>query len=190
MMSLSLSSWLWFYHNFIFHLLNWSYINIGSCRLLPRYASHYCEVMAFIPCWLIIIIHYHIDGLDFDCFPPLEACINLSGTMKVSNQVGGFQVRFDLRVSCSCTQSELCHQQYGLSFYLWEAALTIANKVFGVSWTTLTNNSKEDFSYLVCRSVRLSKAYGSSIVSSDEKISFKLYMYMYISTYIYYYMYL
>lgn len=128
--------------------------------------------MAFMPCWLIIIIHCLIDGLDVDCFPPLEACITLSGTMKVSNQVRDFQVRFDSRVSCPCTQSELCHQRYGLPFYLWEAALTIANKVFGVSWTTLTNNSKDDFSYLLYRSVRLSKAHGSSIVSSDEKILF------------------
>ena len=129
MMSLTLSSWLWFYHHFIFHFLSWSYINLESCRLLPRHASHYWKVMAFMSCWLIIIIHCLIDGLDVDCFPPLEACITLSGTMKVSNQVGGFQVRFDLRVSCPCTQSELCHQRYGLSFYLWKAALTIANKV-------------------------------------------------------------
>lgn len=108
--------------------------------------------------------------------------------MKVSNQVGGIQVRF--LVPIPKVNYVISDRDLPSTSGKQLEAVTIANKVFGVSWTTLTHNSKEGFSYLVYRSVRLSTAHGSSIVSSAEKKIFKLYMYIYISTYMYYCMYL
>lgn len=79
------------------------------------------------------------------CFPPSAIYIALPGSMKTGPQEGGFQVQSASNLPSPV--SRVC----GVS-NLWEAkdiAIVIACIVWGVSWATLTNNTKGDFSRFI-----------------------------------------
>jgi hypothetical protein len=69
-----------------------------------------------------------------------------------SHQRGGCQVSSSSGASDLCVQST-CLQQKGLNFcfYGWQLskATAMAYAGFGISWTTRTNNPKEDFSSMM-----------------------------------------
>lgn len=141
---------------------------------------------------LIVITHWHYRWVSLWLFLSLGACIVLSGTLKANNQAEEFwsDSVWGLLVPVAKVHSIFINNDFPSSSRESPKKITMTSKVFGVFWKILTNYSKEGFSYLVYRCVRLSKAHRGSIVITDEKILFKLYMYIYISSYMYYYKYL
>lgn len=74
-------------------LFNSSQVQLESCWLQPRYAYHYCTLMVIVSCWLLVIHIVSQLGRTIICFPPLEACMMPSGTMRANPQGRDFLVR-------------------------------------------------------------------------------------------------
>lgn len=104
---------------------------------LPRHVNYFDHLQKL---WLV-----RTTG----CFPPLEACMVPSNTLKASPQVGVFQVRAISDSKVPVSEVLQCLLQIRLVFF-WEdnhqkqliLFILFLYLFFGVSWTSLTDNSK------------------------------------------------
>lgn len=85
------------------------------------------------------------SGEDHFSFP-LEDCMALSGTMKATSPGGGgFQVNSSSGLPSLESAVHDILSNKDLTSHLWGQPRAIAHNILRLSWTSLTNNSKQGF---------------------------------------------
>lgn len=118
---------------------------------------------------------------DYRSLPFLEACMAPSGSMKASSQKRGVQGRSSSGPPGPVSEM---HVSSAIGTYLPHLGggggdprtTAVAYNILGVSWTTLTINTKDMLMSVWCWDFFGSMALWGSIISSDGKFVFKSYM--------------
>lgn len=161
-------------------LLSRPYIQVESYWIPQKYVCHYwslifCNSGRCSTLWMSFL----------GCFPPYKACIVSVGITKASPQRENFKNRSSSGLWALVSKLHIVFRNRDLPSISRKQlrAIAIDSTDLGSSWKTLTNNFKEELSYLVF--VMQSMTLVGKHCYLTYEISFKLYMF-FTQPYMYY----